>query len=132
MDEISTPHEISPIDRGILELKSGVENLQAQVNGLQHKIDEFSPIPRILFRGEVDTSFRCTQKASAALRHKHKAVALSYVRSRKQLEELLTKRLGSLHTLESTFIHVEAAAGDIEVGVSMSIKFVSQRNGSRS
>jgi hypothetical protein len=38
------PHEINPIDRGILELKSAVENLYAQVDGLQHKIDEFSPI----------------------------------------------------------------------------------------
>lgn len=47
VDEISTPHEINPVDRGILELKSAVENLQAQVNGLQHNIDEFSPTPRI-------------------------------------------------------------------------------------
>lgn len=97
VDEISTPHEINPVDRGILELKSAVENLQAQVNGLQHNIDER------------------TQKASAALHQKHKAVALSYLRSRKQLEALLTKRLGSLNTLESTFIRVEAAADDIEI-----------------
>jgi hypothetical protein len=44
IDGISTPHEINPIDRGILELKSAVENLHAQVDGLQHKIDEFSLI----------------------------------------------------------------------------------------
>lgn len=40
---------------------------------------------------------------------------MSYLRSRKQLEDLLNKRLGALSTLESTFISVEAAAGDVEV-----------------
>jgi charged multivesicular body protein 7 len=67
---------------------------------------------------------RCTQKATAALHQKHKAVAMSYLQSRKQLEELLTKRLGSLHMLESTFIRVEAAVGDIEVGLSIFNLFV--------
>lgn len=56
----------------------------------------------------------CSRKASAALQQKRKPVALSYLRSRKQLEEQLNKRLGSLSTLESTFLTVEAAAGDIE------------------
>jgi len=95
-DNVS-PHEISAIDRGILELKNAVQGLHAQVDGLQNKVDE------------------CTRKASAALRQKRKPVALNYLRSRKELEELLSKRLGSLHTLESTLIHVEAAAGDIEI-----------------
>jgi len=40
---------------------------------------------------------------------------MGYLRSRKQLEEVLNKRLGALSTLESTFITVEAAAGDVEV-----------------
>lgn len=42
-------------------------------------------------------------------------MALSYIRSRKQLQEVLSKRLGSLATLESTLLTVETAAGDIEV-----------------
>ena len=49
---------------------------------------------------------------------------MSYLQSRRQLEELLTKRLGSLHILESTFIRVEAAAGDLEVGLSIFNLFV--------
>jgi charged multivesicular body protein 7 len=114
------PHEINPIDRGILELKSAVENLYAQVDGLQHKIDEFSPIFSTSLQMKMNSMFRCTQKASTALRQQHKAVALSHLRSRKQLDELLTKRLSSLHTLESTFIRVEAAAGDVEVRISSS------------
>ena len=34
--------QITAVDRGILELKSAVENMHAQVNGIQHKIDELS------------------------------------------------------------------------------------------
>jgi len=58
---------------------------------------------------------RCTRKASSALQQKRKSAALTYIRSRKQLEDLLSKRLGSSSTLESTLISVEAAVGDIEV-----------------
>ena len=57
----------------------------------------------------------CTRKASSALQQKRKPLALSYIRSRKHLEDLLSKRLGSLGTLEGTLITVEAAAGDVEV-----------------
>ncbi|CAA7271563.1 unnamed protein product [Cyclocybe aegerita] len=88
---------ITAVDRGIVELKSAVHNLQAQVDSLQNKIDE------------------CTKKASAALQRKQKPVALNYIRSRKQLEDLLQKRLGSLSTLQSTFMTVEAAAGDVDI-----------------
>ncbi|KDR73493.1 hypothetical protein GALMADRAFT_251201 [Galerina marginata CBS 339.88] len=88
---------ITAVDRGIVELKNAIRNLQAQVEALQSKIEE------------------CTRKASSALQKKRKPAALGYIRSRKQLEDLLQKRLGSLGTLESTFITVEAAAGDVEI-----------------
>jgi len=41
---------------------------------------------------------------------------MSYLKSKKQLEGLLAKRLGSLEILQSTLIQVEGAAGDVEVG----------------
>jgi charged multivesicular body protein 7 len=59
--------------------------------------------------------FSCTEKIQSALRQKRKSIALSYLRSKKQLEDLLTKRLGSLETLQSTLMRVEGAAGDVEV-----------------
>ncbi|KAJ3509631.1 hypothetical protein NLJ89_g5120 [Agrocybe chaxingu] len=93
----SDERTITAVDRGIVELKSAVHSLQTQVDSLQNKIDE------------------CTKKASAALQRKQKSVALNCIRSRKQLEDLLQKRLGSLSTLQSTFITVEAAAGDVEI-----------------
>lgn len=40
---------------------------------------------------------------------------MSYLRSRKQLEGLLSKRLRSLETVQATLLQVESAAGDIEV-----------------
>ncbi|KIM87189.1 hypothetical protein PILCRDRAFT_815664 [Piloderma croceum F 1598] len=89
--------EITAVDRGILELKTAVENLHAQVDSIQRKIDD------------------CTEKIQSALRQKRKSIALSYLRSKKQLEDLLTKRLGSLETLQSTLIRVEGAAGDVEI-----------------
>lgn len=41
VNDKSPLHEINAVDRGILELKSAVDNLHAQVEGLQHKIDEW-------------------------------------------------------------------------------------------
>ncbi|KAJ3934842.1 MAG: Snf7-domain-containing protein [Lentinula lateritia] len=89
--------EISGVDRGILELKTAVANLHAQIEGLQKKIDV------------------CAQKAGEALKLKRKSIALSYLRSKKQLDDLLIKRLGALSNLEGTLIQVEGAAGDIEI-----------------
>ena len=49
-------------------------------------------------------------------------MALNHLRSRKQLEDVYSKRLSSLSTLESTLISVEAAAGDIEVRLPHELK----------
>jgi len=51
-------------------------------------------------------------------------MALSYLRSKKQLEELLVKRLGSLETLQGVLMKIENAANDIEVGVPANISNV--------
>jgi charged multivesicular body protein 7 len=51
----------------------------------------------------------------AAIRQQHKSLALSYLRSRKQFEDVLTQRLGSLEILQSTLLRVEGAAENIQV-----------------
>ncbi|GBE82176.1 Snf7-domain-containing protein [Sparassis latifolia] len=89
--------EITAIDSGVLELKIGVDKLKAQIDNIQARIDERS------------------QQISSALRQKRKEVAMSHLRARKQWEDLLRKRLGSLETLQSTLIRVETSAGDIEI-----------------
>ncbi|KAF8077814.1 hypothetical protein FPV67DRAFT_1463120 [Lyophyllum atratum] len=90
IDDPSVPREINAADRGILELRGAC-----------------AKPPR--------AGRRCTQKATAALQQKRKPIALSHIRVRKQLEDLLSKRLGSLENLESTLLRVEAAAGDIQI-----------------
>ncbi|KAJ7097750.1 Snf7-domain-containing protein [Mycena belliarum] len=96
-DNVNGVREITAVDRGILELKDAVQHLHDQVTEFQRKIDQY------------------TQKASTALQQKHKPVALTFLRFRKQFEDLLRKRLGSLETLEATLISVETAAGDVEI-----------------
>ncbi|EAU88757.2 hypothetical protein CC1G_01130 [Coprinopsis cinerea okayama7 len=93
----SEERTITAVDRGVLELKNAVESVRTQIDALQRKMD------------------RCTRDASAALRQDRKAIALNHIRLRKQLQELLTKRLSSLSTLESTLLTVEASMGDIEI-----------------
>ncbi|SJL00495.1 uncharacterized protein ARMOST_03808 [Armillaria ostoyae] len=99
IDKDATPEtwRITAVDRGVLELKSAVTNLHNQIEALQKKID------------------LSTQKAAEALRQKRQTIALSYIRSRKQLQDVLSKRLGALDTLESTLIRVEAAAANVQI-----------------
>ncbi|KAK2466799.1 hypothetical protein APHAL10511_001057 [Amanita phalloides] len=89
--------QVSAVDKGIMELKTAIMNMRARIESLHCKMDEY------------------TRKALEALRLKRKAMALNYLRSRKLIEDLSSKRLASLTTLESTLISVEAAAGDIEL-----------------
>ncbi len=59
----------------------------------------------------------CKTKAVAAIRQQHKSLALSYLRSRKQFEDVLTQRLGSLEILQSTLLRIEGAAENIQVTI---------------
>ncbi|KAF4603795.1 hypothetical protein EYR40_000966 [Pleurotus pulmonarius] len=88
---------ITVVDRGILELKTAVENMHKQIESIQRRMNEL------------------TTKASTALRANQKPAAISALTSRKQLADILGKRLGSLGVLEGTLLSVEAAAGDVEI-----------------
>jgi charged multivesicular body protein 7 len=59
--------------------------------------------------------YRRADQVKENLRLKRKDIALSYLRSKKQLEELLPKRLRSLETIQTTLDQVESARHDIEV-----------------
>ncbi|KIJ16763.1 hypothetical protein PAXINDRAFT_75026 [Paxillus involutus ATCC 200175] len=89
--------EVTPVDRGILELKTAISNLQIQVDRLQGKMEE------------------TTNRISTALKQQQKSIALAHLRFRKNLEDVLTKRLGALQNLEATLMSVETAAGDLEI-----------------
>lgn len=104
---------VTNVDRGILELKSAVTNMHAQVDSLQNKVERLA----LSSNGYIDTDLHCslTLRASEALKQKRKAIALNAIRMRKQVQDLLEKRLTALENLENTLLRVEAAAGDIEV-----------------
>lgn len=65
---------------------------------------------------------RWSKKAAASLKQGRKDLALSHLRARKQLDDLLKKRLGSLDLLHSTLIRVEASAGDVKVSLPVFLK----------
>jgi charged multivesicular body protein 7 len=60
---------------------------------------------------------RRAEKINTSLRKKQNDLALSMLRSRKQLEALLKLRLGALETVQTALMKVETAAGDIAVSL---------------
>ncbi|KAF8511566.1 Snf7-domain-containing protein [Hysterangium stoloniferum] len=96
-DEEETAKIVTQIDHGVLEMKLAINKLQSQIEDIQQQIEGRAA------------------KIVEHLKRKRKEIALSYLRSRKQLEDLLSKRLRSLETIQATLLRVESAAGDIEI-----------------
>ncbi|KAI9508318.1 Snf7-domain-containing protein [Russula earlei] len=97
IDAGSSASEVTAVDRGVVELKTAIANLSAQIDRIAANIDSYK------------------SKATAAIRQQHKSLALSYLRSRKQLEDVLSQRLGSLETLQGTLLRIEGSAEDIQI-----------------
>lgn len=64
---------------------------------------------------DVSQLFSAQSKAALHLNLKQKNVALSYLRSKKQLESVLDKRVGAAEQLRSVLRGIENAHGDLEV-----------------
>ncbi|KAH7094026.1 hypothetical protein BKA62DRAFT_721422 [Auriculariales sp. MPI-PUGE-AT-0066] len=93
------PEPVTEVDLGVLQMQNAVNALETQIDELQKQIAErTSKITTALCAGES-----------------RKPLALSYLRSRKQLEDLLSKRLGSLEVLQTQLTAVERAVGDAEI-----------------
>jgi len=98
VEEGSSEHEtITSVDKGVLEMATTVAKLQEQVDEIQRRIEERA------------------EKINTSLRKKQNDLALSMLRSRKQLEALLKLRLGALETVQTALMKVETAAGDIAI-----------------
>ncbi|KAG9014590.1 hypothetical protein FRB94_011768 [Tulasnella sp. JGI-2019a] len=88
---------ITEVDKGILEMKATLRRLNDQINEIERQITEqTTKIKDLLYRGS-------------------KSLAMSYLRSKKQLEELLVKRLGSQETLQTVLLKIESAVTDVEI-----------------
>ncbi|KAL1742383.1 Snf7-domain-containing protein [Schizophyllum fasciatum] len=101
---------ITAVDKGVIELRTAIDSLNSQVSALQKRMDE------------------CTSKAKDALRSGQKTMATTYLRTKKHLEEVLNRRLGSLTTLEGTLISVETARGDAEIMKSYNLSTATLRS----
>ncbi|EJU05330.1 hypothetical protein DACRYDRAFT_46449 [Dacryopinax primogenitus] len=97
IDEDSAEETITEVDRGVLEMKIAIERIESQMDDIERRMSE------------------CLVKAKQALAKKQQQMAKSYLRSRNQLNELLTKRGASLETLHTVLLKIESAAGDVEV-----------------
>jgi charged multivesicular body protein 7 len=61
--------------------------------------------------------FRCQAKAKAHLSNGQKALAMTYLRSKKQLEDVLLKRVGAAEQLRGVIRSIDQAKGDVEVSI---------------
>lgn len=59
--------------------------------------------------------FRCQDKAKAHLSKSQRSLAMSWLRSKKALEDLLDKRLGVADQLRGVLRSIDQARGDVEV-----------------
>ena len=62
-----------------------------------------------------DPPNRAQSKAGTFLEQKQRTIALSYLRSKKQLEAVLEKRVGAVEQLRTVLRGIDNAQGDVEV-----------------
>ncbi|WFD34305.1 hypothetical protein MCUN1_001144 [Malassezia cuniculi] len=91
---VSPPTEA---DRGLLSVRVLYAQLEAQIDALDKRIDA------------------AQERIKAALANKPKSAALSYLRTRKQLEEMRSQRIATLETTSSVLLRIEQAVGDAEI-----------------
>lgn len=85
-------------EHGIMELKRAQKQLSQQIDTLESRLDNA--------RASLQRAVQTKQPES---------VALSYLRTKKQMEELLTKRVGALQTVQQLLVKLEQAVGDAAI-----------------
>ncbi|KAJ9098944.1 hypothetical protein QFC19_006168 [Naganishia cerealis] len=88
---------LTDADKGTVAILSTLDKLDRQVEAVSKEISS------------------AQVKASNHLKLNQKNVALSYLRSRKQLESVLEKRVGAAEQLRSVLRGIENAHGDVEI-----------------
>lgn len=89
---------IGETEKGVLAVRQMQQKLTQQVDELEERVQ------------------KAHARIVAALRSKQpEATAKAYLRTKKQLEDLLAKRVGALETVSSMLLKMEQAVGDAEV-----------------
>ncbi|KAG0308037.1 hypothetical protein BGZ98_009170 [Dissophora globulifera] len=89
--------EITTADRGIIELRETCRRLDNQVQDIEERIAEL------------------TAKARACVRKSQRSQATFALRQRKNLEDVLNKRLKSLDTISSILFRIQSSETDAEI-----------------
>ncbi|KAF8980648.1 hypothetical protein BGZ46_003919 [Entomortierella lignicola] len=89
--------EITTADRGIIELRETCKRLDNQVQDIEERISELN------------------EKARSCVRKNQRSQATFALRQRKNLEDVLNKRLKSLDTISSILFRIQSSETDAEV-----------------
>ncbi|KAG0056170.1 hypothetical protein BGZ83_006079 [Gryganskiella cystojenkinii] len=89
--------EVTQADRGIIELRETCKRLDKQVQDLEQNIAEL------------------TEKARACVRRNQRLQATYALKRRKNLEDVLNKRIKSLETISSILFRIQSSETDAEI-----------------
>lgn len=92
-----TPPSITETDTGIISVRETLNQLNQQIISIETRIQQQ------------------TDQAKQYLTNSRKELASSCLRIRKSLNELLTRRLATLNTLQSVYMKIEQASSDVEI-----------------
>ncbi|WFC96407.1 hypothetical protein MBRA1_003064 [Malassezia brasiliensis] len=92
------PRSVNEADRGVFAVRNMHRKLTAQVDELEARIKQA--------HARIVQALRTKQPEERAK---------AYLRTKKQLEEMLTKRVGALETVHSLLLQMEQAVGDAEI-----------------
>ncbi|KAK4685224.1 charged multivesicular body protein 7, partial [Tremellales sp. Uapishka_1] len=90
-------HPISQADRGVVSIKAALKRIDEQITDIETQAAESQ------------------QKAKKHLALNQKTVAMSHLRSRKHLDELLSKRVANDQQLRAVLRSIDQAKGDVEI-----------------
>ncbi|WVQ84609.1 hypothetical protein IAT38_006764 [Cryptococcus sp. DSM 104549] len=96
-DQVAADHPTTEADRGAVSVLNALRKVEKQILGIEDQITQSH------------------EKAKKHLAAGQKNIALSYLRSKKQLEDLLAKRVGSSEQLRAVVRSIDQAKGDVEI-----------------
>ncbi|PWN37494.1 uncharacterized protein FA14DRAFT_114188, partial [Meira miltonrushii] len=94
---IEPESKITEHEKGIMDVRDTHAKVEKQIEEIEKRIKERQ------------------SKVEKCLKENSKSQALSYLRSKKTLEALLEKRVGTLETLHGILVKIEQAASDVEI-----------------
>ncbi|KAG7549003.1 hypothetical protein FFLO_03116 [Filobasidium floriforme] len=89
--------KVTEADRGTVAIMATLDKLDRQIEGIHEEM------------------ISAQTKASTFLKQNQKTIALSYLRSKKQLESVLEKRVGAAEQLRTVLRGIDNAQGDAEI-----------------